>query len=800
MGTILSDIRYALRKLARAPLFAGIAIVTIALGIGANTAMFSVVYGVLMRPLPFAEPAALVRVFTEIHGNETWANSPAFFRELQESATSFDGLAMYSGTDQTLTGSGEPAQVQAAAVSAGFFDVLGIRAQLGRTLEQGENEPGRSDVVVISHGFWQEHFGGAADAVGATLTLNGTTRRVVGVAPRGFNYPDGARLWVPVTYTEGMRTQFGALSFNVIGRLPADGSIAAAEAEAKARHASIKERVPEMPAMSARVRPLLESEVGSVRTPLLVLLAAVGFVLLIACANIANLLLARATTREGEFAVRRALGAGRARIVQQLLVESVILALAGGVVGVLIALWVTDGLIAISPDGLPRVDEIRVDGAVLGFSLLASTLAGLLFGTVPALHLARKAPAATLRTETRSVTGGGERARSMLVVAEMALAVVLLAGAGLLLNSLARLAAVNPGFDVDQSVAVQLWLPPSDFADYPRVRQAVEEIVARAAALPGVQHAGAVQTLPLAGGGMRLGAFAEANPPATPEDMQSAGARAVTPGFFEAAGIPLVRGRLLDATDRAGAPPVVLVNEAAAQMLFGADDALGQAVQLTMGRDGETAGGRVAGIVANTKMDQLGEAPQPIVYLSFAQWPMRTMELVVRAGPRSIALADAIRAEVHAVAPNVPANVRTLDYLVEGALAQMRFYTLVLGAFAATALLLAAVGIFGVFSFLVERRRREIGIRLALGAERASVVSMIVGRAGALAAVGLAGGAVAALGLTRFIADLLYGVGSRDPFTFAAACLLLGAVALLASYIPARTAARLDPLTTLRSD
>jgi putative ABC transport system permease protein len=801
MGTIISDVRYALRKLGRAPVFAAIAVATIALGIGANTAIFSVVYGVLVRPLPFERPDELVRVFTVIHGNTTWANSPSNFLELQQRAPSFSGLTMYAGIDQTLTGQGEPMQVQAAAVSASFFDVLGVRASLGRTFEDGENEPGRTDVVVVSHGLWQEQFGGDPAAIGQAIVLNGTTKRVVGVAPRGFNWPEGSRVWVPVTYTETLRTNsFGALSYNVVGRLRPGADIDVAAGEARAQNATLRERFPQMPEMSAEVTPLLETVVGSVRTPLLVLLASVSFVLLIACANIANLLLARATTREAEFAVRRALGAGRRRIVQQLLVESVILSLVGGVAGVLIALWATDALIAISPDGLPRVDEIRVDGVVLLFSMVAAVLTGLIFGVVPALHLARKAPAATLKVETRTYTGGSNNARSALVVAEMALAVVLLAGAGLLLNSFARLMAVEPGFDVDDAVAVQLWLPPADFAEWDHVRVALDRMIESTVGLPGVQAVGAVQTMPLAGSGMQLGVFVPTRPPATPDDLDVAGVRAVTPGFFRAAGVPLLSGRLFDETDRAGSQPVVLVNEAAARMLFGTDDPVGEPVQLTMNRDGVDAGGRVVGVVANTKVNALAEDAQPIVYLAFSQVPMRSMELVVRAGPGSMALAGGIRTEIQRVAPNLAINVRPLDYLVDAALAQARFYTIVLGAFAFAALVLAAVGIFGVFTFMVEQRRREIGIRLALGARQSSVVSMIVGRAGRLAAAGLVVGLAAAFALTRFLGGLLFGVGSRDPLTFIAVSALLAGVALLASYIPARGASRLDPLATLRAE
>jgi putative ABC transport system permease protein len=802
MTTLISDLRYAVRKLARAPGFTAIAVVTLALGIGATTSIFSVVYGVLMRPLPFERPAELVRVLAVLQGQRTWANSATSYLELRERTEAFSGLAMYGTSGQTLTGRGDPEEIQAGAVSANFFEVLGMSMARGGGFAADANEPGRDDVVVLGWGWWQERFGGDPDVLGQTLVLNGQTRRVVGVAPRGFGYPDDARLWIPLEITPEMRTdQHGAFGWLVIGRLAPGVSLDRARDEVVAQARSVNERIPEMPPVSADVEPLLEAQVGGVRASLLMLFGAVALVLLIACANIANLLMARVTLRESEIAVRRALGAGSGRIVRQILVESVLLGLAGGVAGVLIALWATDALVALGPERLPRLGDIRVDAPVLLFTLAASLVTGLLFGLVPALQMARRDPGATLKAESRAVTGRGTRARSALVVAELALAVVLLAGAGLLINSLVRMARVDPGFEPRGVAAVQLWLPPADFPESADVAAFSEQVAQNIGALPGVRDAATTQFLPLEGAGFMLVGFDRDAPPATPAETRALHVRTVTDGFFRTAGVPLLQGRAFEATDRARSSLVAVVNEAAARQLFGDGDALGRSVELTWTREGDVNfTGTVVGVVADSRVSALAEEPQPIVYLSQSQMPTRRMQVIARTGGDPLLLADGIRREIHRLAPNIAVHVRRADYLLDNALAQARFYTIVLGVFAATALLLAAIGVFGVFSWLVTLRRREIGIRIALGAREATVVRMVVAGAGRLAALGVALGLLAALLLTRFVQAQLFGVSPTDPLTFLGAALLLGGVGLLASWIPARAAARLNPLDAIRPE
>jgi putative ABC transport system permease protein len=798
---MLSDVRFAVRKLIRSPLFTVVAVLTLAIGIGANSAIFSVVYGVLYRPLPFERPHELVRVYSVLRGDRTSVNTGPNFIEISEQVGAFSGvLAVQTGT-ASVTGEFDPVEVPSASVSANFFEMLGVRPARGRGFAPEENEPGGNDVVVISHDLWRSHFGGADDVVGSTLTVDGRTLQVVGVMPASFAYPEGVRVWLPIAYTEAFReTARGQFQLGILARLAPGSSIERADAELEAWAASVRDRFPPLAHYQATVEPLHEATVGDLRTPLLMLLGAVTFVLLIACANIANLLLARATARESEFAVRRALGAGRRRILQQLLVESVILGLAGGVIGVLLAVWGTEALLALRPDGLPRSGEIRVDRPVLFFAFGISVVAGLLFGLAPALQSTRRALAVTLKESGRSAIGGANAVRGALVVSEVALAIVLLAGAGLLINSFARVLRIDPGFNPDAAATTRVWLPPTAYAGDPEITAFYDQIMSNLAALPGARAAGAVTFLPLSDNSMQLGIEFEGREPRPAGELDITHVRGATPGFFAAAEVNIIGGRAFDERDRAGAVPVAIVSEEFARRYYPGEDPIGQRFTLTWNRGGDPVGAEIVGIAANTKLSNIAEAPEPLLYLAQAQVPFRGMDVVVRADLATAPLADAVRREIHALDPNLPVRVRPLDELVLEATSQAKFYMLLLSVFAGAALLLAGVGIFGLFSYVVEQRRREIGIRVALGAGVGTVLGMILGQAGRLAALGILIGVPAALFLARFLNTLLYDVGATDPATFVAATAVLAVVALTASYLPARAAARLDPNVALRSD
>jgi putative ABC transport system permease protein len=806
MDSYLTDLRYALRKLTRTPGFTMVAVLTLALGIGANSAIFSVVYGVLLRPLPFDRPDQLVRINGILRDHESWANSSPNFLEVRERRRSFSDVAAYTEESLTLTQSGEPTRVDASGVSASFFAVLGIKPLLGRGLTETENETGRTGVAVIGHAFWQERFGGRRDVLGSTITLDGSTFEIVGVMPPGFEYPGKTEIWTPLIYDDDFRNDENRGSFwlNVIARLAPDATLSGARAELTAWARSVEARFPDTNTnVGATAQSLRESLVGDVRKPLFVLLGAVGFVLLIACANIANLLLARAASRETEFAVRLALGAGRRRLMRQVLSETVLLALAGGVIGVLLAQWGTALLIALQPRDVPRLGEVRVDGAVFAFTAGIALFTGLLFGALPAFQLSRATLIGSLKEGGRGALASrsSARARSTLVVAEMALAVTLLAGAGLLINSFGRLVRVDPGFQPEQTLAFSLYAPPADYESDAEVNQLYGTLLERIRALPGVRSAGGVLALPLTGTWMIISFEVGGREPPPPGQQMTLVVRSATPDYFRTVGIPLVAGRDIMAEDRAGSQPVMVLSQEAVRRYFPNDAPLGKTITLGWNRNGELVSGTVVGVVQDVKVTSLGEEAQPIVYLSQEQVAVRSMAVVVRAVAEPTSLTATIRAEVHAVDPDLPlANVRTLEQLVSGSVAQPRFYMLMLTIFATVALVLAAVGIFGVMSYTVAQRTREIGIRLALGAAPNRVLRFVVARAVALAMLGVMIGLTATLALTRFLEQLLFGVGTRDPATFVAVAVVLTAVAFAASYLPARAASRVDPLVALRTE
>lgn len=810
MDTLIADLRYAIRKLAGAPGFTFAALLTLALGIGANSAIFSVVYGVLFRPLPFPDSQQLVRVSSSLNGNPPIdAFSSPNYLDLAELADVFAGAAASSRGTLTLTGAGEPTDLNVSVVSANFFDVLGVRPQLGRAFSPAENEPGNRNVVILSRALWQQRFGGDPGILNQSLLLGGNAFTVVGVMPSGFSYPSNTDVWVPLEYSEAFRSEGsrGGFYLSVIARLRDDVPLERARAAVDALARRIDEAwdPPGFPVTLAMVTtPLREAIIGDVRTPLLVLLAAVGFVLLIACVNVANLLLARASTREAEIAVRTAIGAGRSRIIGQLVTESVVLGLLGGLLGLVLALWGTAAIVGMQPGDLPRISEVRVDGAVIAFTFGISLVAALLFGMLPALQSASMNPYDALREAGRSQVGSrrSQRLRTGLVVAEIAFAVLLLAGAGLLIRSFATLMDVDPGFRSEGLLTFPVGLPGGTYPDDARRSMFVEQYLERVRALPGVAEAAAVSAAPLAAGTLRVGFSIEGEGEVSSEQVMDI--RVVTPGYFRLMGIPLRGGRDVEPSDRAGTQPVAVVSEAAVRRYFRDGDPIGRTITMGWARDAQPDGvtATIVGVVADVKLYELGEAPLPTVYFPHAQVGVPGMSMIVRAaGANPLLPVPGLRDELRALDPNLPLDdVQLVDDILADSVAQPRFYMMLLLLFAGVAVILAAVGIFGVMSFAVAQRRREIGIRMALGAPHASVLRLVLREGMLVTAVGIAIGLTAAVALTRVMESLLYGVAATDAVALIGATLILAATALLASCLPARRAASLDPLLALRAD
>jgi len=805
MDQLQQDLQYAIRRLLKNPGFTAIAVLTLALGIGANSAIFSVINAVLLRPLPFPESDRLVGVYQLWEGHRA-VMTPANFLDVRQQSRTLEDAAAIDSTEFTLTGAGDPVRLRGSEVSASFFDVLRARPLLGRTFAPDENEPGKDKVAVLSHALWQQRFGSRTDVVGTSILLDGTPRTIIGIMPPGFAYPLEHELWIPIEYSERVKSARGAWYLSVIARLRPGVTAEQAASEIAAIAKALERQYPRQNTnVGMTVFPLHEALVGDVRPALLVLLGAVGFVLLIACANVANLLLARAMARETELAVRTALGAGRARLVQQLLTESVVLGAAGGFAGLLLASWGSDMLVTLRPDGIPRLNEIKIDTTVVYFTMGISLLTGLVFGAIPALQMTRGALARSLKEGGRGnmAARGSARLRGTLVVAEMALAVMLLAGAGLLIKSFGRLQSVDPGFQPAQTLSFEVSLPPTTYADDPQIVSFYDRLASRLGALPGVRTVGGVMGLPMSGLRFQISFAIEGRPEAPPGQEPSMQVRVATPDYFRTLGVPLRRGRLFTDADNAEAPQVVVLSEAAAKQYFPNEDPLGKRIKLGWGRrrDDKRAGGEVIGIVGDVKELGLDEEFPPEIYLPLRQWPVGRMTMVMRTAVAPSSLASQITQAVHEIDANLPVNrIRTVEQVVAESIAQPRFYMLLLALFAAVALTLAAIGIFGVMSYTVSQRTREIGIRIALGAQGGRVISMVVRQAMVLAVVGLTLGLAAALAMSRTMTTLLFDLSPTDPATFATVALLLAAVAFLASYLPARRAASVDPIDALRAE
>jgi putative ABC transport system permease protein len=805
MEHLTQDLQYATRRLFKSPAFTLVAVLTLALGIGANSAIFSVVNGVLLKPLPYPESDRLVGVYHTSEGARAVMSGPNF-TDIARAATTLESIAAVSTTRMILTGEGEPERLSVAEVSASLFSVLRVRPELGRLFNADENTPGRTNIVILSHTVWEQRFGSDSSVIGRRITLDGVPREVVGVMPRGFSYPSNRQAWLPIDYDEGFVTkQRGAWYLNVVARLKAGVTAEQSAAEVETIGRNLARQYPDANAeIGMTTYPLLEAMVGDIRRAVLILLGAVGFVLLIACTNVANLLLARAAARGSEMAVRTALGAGRGRLIRQLLTESVLLSLLGAGFGLLLAVWGVELLTHLKPEGIPRLDNVRVDGVVIAFTIATAMLTGVLFGLVPAFTATRGLSASLKESGRGAVTNrGGARVRGTLVMAELALAVMLLTGAGLLMRSFVKLQAVDPGFKPEQALTFELTLPDARYKEDPQRIAFFDDLLSRLRGLPGARSASAVMGLPLSGLDFIISFEVAGRPPVPPSQQPAMQVRVSTPDYFSAVGVPVKRGRGFSEDDRIDTPKVVVITEAAARQYFPGEDPIGKTIKLGWGRGPgkPRAGGEVVGIVGDIKDAGLNEPNPPQIYLPLRQWPVSFMTVVVKTAVPPTSLADAARAQVAAIDPNLPlSNVSTLDAVVAKSISQQRFYMTLLTIFAAVALILAAIGIFGVLSYAVSQRTREIGIRMALGAQERSVIGLIVRQAMFLVAGGVAAGTVAALILSQTMTKMLFSVTSRDPATFASVAGVLIAVALFASYLPARRATRVDPIVALRAE
>jgi putative ABC transport system permease protein len=798
------DLRFAGRQLWKNPGFTLVVVLTLALAVGASTAIFSVVHGILLRPLPYPEPERVISVHPlSAEGERSTWSIPNYVDWRKENRTTASS-AIYEYGNLNLSRAGEPPERLIGMWSgADFFRVLGARPLAGRWFLPEEDQPGGARVAVISEKLWEQRFGRDPAAVGKPLLLNGETRTVIGVISRRDQYPDFVDAWLPLVLPEQESyEQRGLVYLNVLARLASGATLEGARAETRLIGERLAKQYPESNGtLVLGVMPLQQVMVGDVRTPLLMLLGAVLFVLLIACANVANLLLVRSSAREGEVAVRTALGAGRGRIVRQLLTESVVLALTGGAAGIVLAIWATKALVTLAPQGTPRLEEVGIDGTVLLFALGITVATGLLFGLAPAIQASRPNLAGTLKEGSRGSKGrASTRARNALVVAEIALAVVLLAVAGLLLQSFARLQSVDLGFQPEGVVKFHLAPAETRYPTEAELAAFVDRLIAEMEQLPGVTSAGAtVWGMPLLSGENTLSISIPGRAPKPPGQEDELRTAFMTPGFFRTLGIPVLRGRDLTRQDRAGAPPVMLINQAAAERFFPGMDPVGQRIRIDGVVDTGTNGAEIVGVVRDFKQSTLEEQITPQMFLPHALRPMPNLAVVLRTEGSPEAVVAAARARLQRMDPDLPLYaVKGMEEIVAGSAAQPKFYMLLLGGFAVTALVLAAVGIYGVIAFAVRQRTQEIGIRMALGATREKVLRMVVRQGLTLAVVGALAGLAGALFASRGMQSLLYQVSATDPTVYTGVALLLVLVAGLASYLPARRAARTELLLALR--
>ena len=796
--------RFAIRVLWRSPSFSGIALLALVLGIGANTAIFSVVNAVLLRPMPFRDPSRLVLVW-EASPRTSKKNvaNPQNLADWQKRNRSFEKMAAYVPFQQTmsLTGDGTPEEVPGNYATRDFFSILGVQPILGRDFLPEEDVSGdKNNVALISEGLWRRRYGADQGILGKKLIVRGTPIMVVGVLPASFRFPDvKADIWELIHLDP--QAKRGGRFLAPIARLKAGVSIEQAQAEMNIITAELARENPAFDTKwGASVIPLRENFTGELRTPLLVLLGAVGLVLLIACANVANLMLMRSSARQREMAIRTSLGAGRARIIRQLLVESTILGSMGGLLGLLFAVWAKDGLLAMLPDDMSvaKVNSVTIDHNVLAFTAIASLGTGLLFGLLPALRASRPDLSDTLKEGGRAVSASlsRNRMRAALVAGEMALALMLLIGAGLLIKSFIRLENVAPGFQPDRILSLRIGLTSARYGNLQKTSDGLRDILHRIEQVPGVSSVGSIQWPPLSGLGSATGFSVAGRPTPKPGDEPVTGVSIVTTGYFATMSIPLIKGRLFSDRDRAGAPQVTIVSQSLARQQLPGVDPIGQRLFVQWGRQTPY---EIVGVVGDIKHDGLDKESAPNVYFPDAQEPNGGGTLVIRTGADPMKLAPVIEQVIHGYDKDQAiADIQPLDVFLSKSVARPRFQSVLLASFAALALLLAAIGTFGVMSYSVAQRAHEIGIRVALGAQRDQVLRLVVGQGLVLALIGTAAGMAGAFVLTRYLRALLFNVSPTDASIFIAVPLVLCAVALGASYFPARKAAGVDPIAALR--